>query len=208
MPLALELAEFVTRTSYADLPPLVIERAKMVIASTFASAAVGTEIESARIVRALAKEQGGTPDASAWFGGEKLPLAGDGARQRHAQRRRGLRRQRHSQRCAHRYVSTAAALAAGEKAGASGKDVLAALALGYEVSAQARRRREPRLAGLPRLRDHDIRAVCDHREAARPQCEPRRPTPSRSLRPRSAASACRPTAGRASTTPATFRCWV
>src|SRR5688572_27217935 len=75
MTLALELGDFVVKTGYDDLPPLAIERAKMVIASTFASAAVGTEIESARIVRALANDAGGKPEASVWFGGEKLPLA-------------------------------------------------------------------------------------------------------------------------------------
>src|SRR5436190_22871285 len=75
MPLALELAEFVTKAGFNDLPPLAIERAKMVIASTFASAAVGTDIESARIVRDLAKDKGGSRQASVWFDGSELPLA-------------------------------------------------------------------------------------------------------------------------------------
>src|SRR2546421_12355814 len=75
MPLALELADFVTKTRFDDLPPRAIERAKMVIASTFASAAVGTEIESARIVRSLAKDKAGTKQAQVWFDGGVLPLA-------------------------------------------------------------------------------------------------------------------------------------
>ena len=42
MSIAGELARFVTGTSLKDLPPLALERAKMVIASTIASAASAT----------------------------------------------------------------------------------------------------------------------------------------------------------------------
>jgi len=128
MSLALELTQFVTKTNFDELPPLVIERAKMVIASTFASAAVGTEIESARIVRSLAKDQGGAPDASAWFGGEKLPLAA-AARVNAMLSDAAASDDSDIRNVAHiGTVSTAAAAAAGERAGASGKDILAALA--------------------------------------------------------------------------------
>ncbi|HNG57113.1 MAG TPA: hypothetical protein PLX70_06695, partial [Solirubrobacterales bacterium] len=48
----------------------------MVIASTLASAACGTQIESAQIIRALAQEAGGRPGAPIWFdAGPKLPIA-------------------------------------------------------------------------------------------------------------------------------------
>ena len=56
---ALALARFVNNTSYRDLPPKAIEHAKMILASTFASAASGSLIDSARILRNLAKESGG-----------------------------------------------------------------------------------------------------------------------------------------------------
>ena len=46
-----ELARFLVRTSIDDLPPLALERARMVIASTIASAAMGTDIVSAQIIR-------------------------------------------------------------------------------------------------------------------------------------------------------------
>src|SRR5215510_12699358 len=52
----IELARFVSRTSYATLPLKAIEHAKMIIASTLASAAPGARIDSARILGALAKE--------------------------------------------------------------------------------------------------------------------------------------------------------
>ena len=71
----LALARFVNNTAYRELPPKAIEHAKMILASTFASAAVGSTIESARILRQLAKEQGGTPEATIWFDGRKLPVA-------------------------------------------------------------------------------------------------------------------------------------
>ena len=67
MTVARELAEFLTRTSTSELPPQAVEHAAMLIASTLASAAFGTGLESAAIIRGLAQEHGGRPDASLWF---------------------------------------------------------------------------------------------------------------------------------------------
>src|SRR2546428_191471 len=76
MTVARELAQFVAGTSFRDLPVLAIERAQMLIASTIASAAAGSDISSANILRSLARERGGTPEASIWFdSGPKLPVA-------------------------------------------------------------------------------------------------------------------------------------
>ena len=66
--LALRLAQFLNGTRFRDLPPKAIEHAKMIVASTLASAAPGSLIDSARIVRELAKERGGKPEAAIWFG--------------------------------------------------------------------------------------------------------------------------------------------
>ena len=63
MTVARSLAAFLTQTSYADLPPQAVEHAAMLIASTIASAAWGSGIASATIIRSLAKEHGGTPGA-------------------------------------------------------------------------------------------------------------------------------------------------
>src|SRR5688572_23120872 len=80
MSIAGELARFVVRTGVGDLPPLARDRARMVIASTVASAAMGADIVSARIIRELARERGGAEEASLWFdGGRRLPV-GDAAR--------------------------------------------------------------------------------------------------------------------------------
>ena len=69
MSIAGELAKFLTGTSVDDLPPLALERARMAIASTIASAAMGAHIVSSRIIRELARERGGAPEASLWFDG-------------------------------------------------------------------------------------------------------------------------------------------
>jgi 2-methylcitrate dehydratase PrpD len=49
MAIAHELAEFVNRQSYEDLPPTAIEYAEMLISSTIASASLGSTIDSAKI---------------------------------------------------------------------------------------------------------------------------------------------------------------
>src|SRR5690348_3036134 len=73
--LALQLASFATATKAQDLPAVALERAKMSLASTVASTAMGQSIASARIIRDLDLANGGTPDATLWFVGKKLPLA-------------------------------------------------------------------------------------------------------------------------------------
>src|SRR5437016_11738928 len=71
-----ELAEFLTGTSTTDLPGQAVEHAAMLIASTVASAAMGSGLESSAIIRSLARERGGAPEASLWFDkGSKLPVA-------------------------------------------------------------------------------------------------------------------------------------
>src|SRR5215469_13172145 len=104
MRVARELAELVSRTTRAGLPQQAVEHAAMLIASTLASAAFGTGLESAAIIRGLAQDRGGKPDASLWFhAGAKLPVA-------------------------------EAALAIAERTDAGGEEVLAAIVLGYEVA--------------------------------------------------------------------------
>src|SRR5258706_8984884 len=75
MSIARNLAQFVTSTNVNGLPPLALERARMVIASTIASAAMGSDIISSQIIRELAQERGGTAEATIWFDGRKLPVA-------------------------------------------------------------------------------------------------------------------------------------
>src|SRR5215475_3473471 len=68
-PAALALAGLLNSVHYAQLPASAIQHAKVILASTRASAAAGTTYGSARIVRDLAKEQGGKAEAMLWFDG-------------------------------------------------------------------------------------------------------------------------------------------
>ncbi len=131
---AVALARFLNGIRFAELPPVAVKHAKMIAASTLASAAAGAEIGSARIVRDLAKEQGGRPEATVWFDGAKLPVApaarvnsmlSDAA----ASDDSDLRNVAHTGTCL-----TSTGLAMGERAGASGADLLAAMVAGYEAA--------------------------------------------------------------------------
>ncbi len=135
MTVAAALAEFVTETATEDLPPLAMERAKMVLASTIASAAAGSAIASTAAIRALARERGGTPEASMWFGADpRLPVA-DAARANAVASDAAASDDSDLRNIAHiGTVLSATALATAERTGASGREVLAAMVLGYEVA--------------------------------------------------------------------------
>ena len=135
MSIARDLSAFITQVSYADIPPQALDHAAMLISSTVASAACGIGITSSKIMRDLANERGGTPDASIWFdSGGKLPVVSaaqvnavmsDAA----ASDDSDLRNIVHA---GTPLVSTSLAIA--ERTGASGQDILAAIVLGYETS--------------------------------------------------------------------------
>jgi len=73
--LARHLARFVTTAATGDLPSRHLELAKMVVASTLASAARGYRIGGVEAFRTIALESGGTPDATLWFNGTRVPAA-------------------------------------------------------------------------------------------------------------------------------------
>src|SRR3989441_3915130 len=135
MSIAGELARFVTGTSVNELPPLALERARMVIASTIASAAMGADIVSSRISRELARERTGAPQPSVWFdGGGALPVA-DAARVNAVMSDAAASDDSDLRSIAHigTIVSTTT-IAMAERTGAGGRDVLAAMVLGYEIA--------------------------------------------------------------------------
>jgi 2-methylcitrate dehydratase PrpD len=135
MSMAADLARFVTSTTVDDLPPLALERARMVIASTIASAAMGSDIVSARIIRELANERGGAPESTVWFeGGRTLPVA-DAARVNAVMSDAAASDDSDLRSIAHigTIVSTTA-IATAERTGAGGRAVLAAMVLGYEIA--------------------------------------------------------------------------
>ncbi len=135
MTVAGDLADLATRTHATDLPAEAIERAAMVIASTLASAAMGREIVSTRIMRELAQERGGAPEASLWFdAGPRLPVA-DVARTNATASDAAASDDSDLRNIAHiGTIITSVALALAERAEAGGRDVLSAMVVGYEVA--------------------------------------------------------------------------
>jgi 2-methylcitrate dehydratase PrpD len=135
MSVARDLATFFTQVSHTDIPPQALEHAAMLISSTVASAACGSGIASSSIIRDLAKERGGTPEASIWFdSGNKLPVA-DAAQVNAVMSDAAASDDSDLRNIVHAgttLVSTSLAIA--ERTGASGQDVLAAIVLGYEAS--------------------------------------------------------------------------
>ncbi|UUZ77255.1 MmgE/PrpD family protein [Polaromonas sp. P1(28)-13] len=133
--IARKLADFLTTQRYEDLPPRTIELAEMLIASTLASAAVGSTLLSATIVRQLEIERGGKADASVWFSSKaKLPVAA-AARVNAMMSDAAASDDSDLRNIVHQGTTAcAAALAVGEATGADGKEILAAIVLGYEVT--------------------------------------------------------------------------
>lgn len=106
----------------------------MVVASTLASAAAGSRIESARIVRELAKERGGRAQATLWYDGAMLPLA-EAARVNAMQSDAAASDDSDLRNVAHTGTTVAATgLAAAELTRATGRELLTAIVTGYEAA--------------------------------------------------------------------------
>jgi 2-methylcitrate dehydratase PrpD len=135
MTVARQLAEFLTATATADLPPQAIDHAAMLIASTIASAAYGAGLPSATIIRDLARERGGRADASVWFGaGDRLPIA-DAAQVNAVMSDAAASDDSDLRNIIHCGTPlTAASLAIAERNGADGEAVLTAMVCGYEAA--------------------------------------------------------------------------
>ena len=135
MSVARELAEFLTETKIDDLPGPALDHAAMIVASTLASAAFGTSIPSAQVMRGLAREGEGRPEASLWFDpGPKLPIT-DVARANAVTSAAAASDDSDLRNIVHSGTPlTAVMLAVAERTGASGKEILAAIVCGYEAS--------------------------------------------------------------------------
>jgi 2-methylcitrate dehydratase PrpD len=132
--LAIRFARLLNAMTFGELPPLAIDHAKIVIASTLASAASGSRIGSARIVRDLAKEFGGRAEATVWFDGAKLPI-GSAARVNAMLSDASASDDSDLRNVAHTGTNvTAVGLAVGERTGATGQDLLCAIVAGYEAA--------------------------------------------------------------------------
>ena len=134
MSLTQDLGAFVVETPVSVLPEATLDLAAMLIASTVASAASGSAIDSARIIRELAFDRGGRADASVWFtAGSRLPLADAAqanavASDSAASDDTDLRNVLHAG-----TPSSAASLAVAERDELDGALVLAAIVIGYQI---------------------------------------------------------------------------
>ena len=132
--LALALARELNRVQFDELPDLAVEHAKMVVASTLASAARGSVLEPANIIRDLAREHAGRPDATVWFDGTRLPVH-EVARVNAMMSDAAASDDSDIRNTAHygtALVSVGMAMA--ERTAASGRDLLLAIATGYEAA--------------------------------------------------------------------------
>ncbi|HSV83393.1 MAG TPA: MmgE/PrpD family protein [Ramlibacter sp.] len=132
---ARELARMVIDVQYSDLPDRALDHAEMLLASTIASAAAGSQLQSSRIIRAVEVERGGRAESTAWFGAaEKLPMAA-AARINALSSDAAASDDSDLRNIVHQGTTACAtALAVGERTGASGAEVLAAVVLGYEAA--------------------------------------------------------------------------
>ncbi|HUQ51432.1 MAG TPA: MmgE/PrpD family protein [Gammaproteobacteria bacterium] len=133
-PLAIQLAQFATATRTRDLPAVALERARMSLASTVASAAMGFTIQSARIIRELDVRAGGAPSSTVWFDGTQLP-PGAAARVNAVASDAAASDDSDLRSIAHigTIVSTVS-MALAQQLGSTGADVLAAMVVGYEIA--------------------------------------------------------------------------
>ena len=130
----LALARAVNRMRYEDLPARAIEHAKMILASTLSSAAPGALIDSARILREIATERGGRAEATVWFDAARLPAA-SAARVNAGLSDAAASDDSDIRNTAHYGTTLASAgLAIAERTGATGKDLLGAMVIGYEAA--------------------------------------------------------------------------
>ncbi len=153
--LAADLGRFAIETDIESLPALAIERAQMSLASTLASASCGHAIESTQIVRALEASAPSSGSAEVWFSGERMAperaarvnaMASDSA----ASDDSDLRSIAHIG-----TIATSVGLALAPACQASGRDLLGAMVIGYEVAGRIDEALTP--ARIPRLRINPVR---------------------------------------------------
>src|SRR3954471_10445431 len=134
MTLSEKLADFVVATSYESLPPEVVACAKNLMLDTLAVAWAGTASNGSADMVAMIAEEGGRADASVWGFGGRAPAAS-------AAFVNGVTAAAldydslHLSAMSHASIVTLpAGFALAESRQASGRDFLAAFALGNEIA--------------------------------------------------------------------------
>jgi 2-methylcitrate dehydratase PrpD len=129
------LAEFIVKTAFKDLPAGVIKKTKQLILDTLGSALGGYLTDQGGISIGIVKSLGGNPESTVIASGAKTSCVN--AAFANAKMANALDCDEVFYNGAHFASPTiAAALALGEREKASGKDVLTAIALGYDATAR------------------------------------------------------------------------
>ena len=135
MSVARELAQFFVAMDFDHLPPKVKENSQIVIADTVASALVGAHKDSVKIVRELVMEGEGPGEATLWATKGRKSGAPDAARVNAVMADALAVSESHASANTHIAGATVpAAIAVAERVGAQGRDLVSAVALGYEAS--------------------------------------------------------------------------
>lgn len=125
------LAEFVADTTYEDLPPELTERMKTYVLDTLAAGFVGCKLPWSQMVYDYERANGSTGGSSVF--GSDVQMSASAASFVNGTML-GAFEAEHSAHTAHAGGTvTPAALAAAEATGASGRDVILACLMGYEV---------------------------------------------------------------------------
>ena len=134
MSLARDLARHVLSTRASDISPVAFERAKMSLASTLASAAMGYDIESTKVIRELEFDLGSTPQASIWFDKRRLSVS-SAARVNAVSSDAAASDDSDLRSIAHiGTIISSTGMAIAERFGSTGQQLLEAMVLGYEVA--------------------------------------------------------------------------
>jgi hypothetical protein len=135
VPLARQLGSWAAALRYEDLPPAVIDRAKGVTLQALASALIGARMQSSQDALALmrSEEEGVRNGATVWVEGTKLTASG--AAFVNSEMAYSGGKWDTFRMLTHPGTSILpAVLAAAESSGASGRELITAIAAGYEVS--------------------------------------------------------------------------
>lgn len=133
MNLSIEISKFSTKLSFTDLPNEVLRKAKLCILDTIGVMVLASTSEMGRRIARLIRAKGGNPEATVVCSGFKAPLTDaslvNGAFIEIPENQDGLRYGG-----IHQSSSVIpASLGMGEHVGASGRDFITSVVLGYEV---------------------------------------------------------------------------
>ena len=129
------LADFAVETNFEHLPGEVVHQTKRIILDTIGCGIAGYSLDRGKIVAELVMDLGGKPEASVFVSGDKVACAN--AAFANADLANAIDGDETFLNFAH-FANTivANALALGERVGATGKDLITAVALGFDVTAR------------------------------------------------------------------------